>query len=247
MSRPNPNPSRHTPEQRDAAIERAAQVGDEQAAREMGVTRSVLRKWRSRAGKAGPRAGVQPEDWAARKEQGARDAYMAAQETLVAFRKALADEDFKRLRELAIPFGIMVDKSGVLESHADAARLRAAAARVEVLDGEVVGMNGAEGEDRLRELAQVLKGIGVFPDDDGGGGGDVPRLPAPLVPPPAGDGEMVVLPPLPEPPPARRERRPLPEPEPVSMRPPRWFAAGASDERPMGEAAIHWDDRRWRR
>jgi transposase-like protein len=113
-----------TPEERERALARAAEVGAAQAGRELDIAPGTIRVWRSRA--------------AARAENGGRletpgdlsgvdpaDTWTAAQEALAQFRELIAAGKTLEAQRAAISLGVLIDKSRILEERAAIAHERA--------------------------------------------------------------------------------------------------------------------------
>ena len=113
-----------TPEERERALARAAEVGAAQAGRELGIAPGTIRVWRSRA--------------AARADNGGRvdtpgdvsgvdpaDTWTAAQEALAQFRELMASGKTLEAQRAAISMGVLIDKSRILEERAAIAHERA--------------------------------------------------------------------------------------------------------------------------
>jgi transposase-like protein len=100
-----------TPEERERALARAAEVGAAQAGRELGIAPGTIRVWRSRA--------------AARADNGGRvdmpgdvsgvdpaDTWTATQEALAQFRELMASGKMLEAQRAAISMGVLIDKGG---------------------------------------------------------------------------------------------------------------------------------------
>jgi transposase-like protein len=112
------------PALRAEALKLASEVGSAEAARRLAVPSATVRAWRHRAGHAGPPQGADPADWAARKQAGAEEAWAAAQEALSRCRELLEAGDARQAQSASVIFGVLVDKSEVLERAAQTARER---------------------------------------------------------------------------------------------------------------------------
>jgi hypothetical protein len=112
------------PQRKAEALQRAAQVGVAQAAREFGIPAGTIRAWRHRSGEAGPPARVDVQDWAARKQQGAEDAWQAAQAALAKVTELLEAGKTGDAQRAALTMAITLDKSAMLEAGAQAAHDR---------------------------------------------------------------------------------------------------------------------------
>lgn len=119
-----PKPLARSSQDRDAALRLAEEQGVAEASRRTGIPAGTIYAWRSRAGLAGPPSGVDPASWAARKEAGALETYAAAQEALARVRELLKAGDERKAKDAAISLGILLDKSGLLESSAAVANER---------------------------------------------------------------------------------------------------------------------------
>ena len=113
-----------TPEERERALARAAEVGAAQAGRELGIAPGTIRVWRSRAAARvdtggrvdtpGDVSGVAPAD-----------TWTAAQEALAQFRELIAAGKMLEAQRAAISMGVLIDKSRILEERAAIAHERA--------------------------------------------------------------------------------------------------------------------------
>lgn len=116
-----------TDAERERALQLASEVGAAEASRRTGVPAGTLRAWRSRSGEAGPPGGVDPEDWAERKRQGADDWWQTATDAVRKVRELVRSGDERRAKDLALTAAIAVEKAGMLETAAAQADERQAA------------------------------------------------------------------------------------------------------------------------
>lgn len=65
---------------RQRALELAEEHGAAEASRRTDVPAGTIRYWMHKTGRSGPPSGEDPQEWAARKMQGAREAWEAAQD-----------------------------------------------------------------------------------------------------------------------------------------------------------------------
>jgi hypothetical protein len=111
---------------RERALRLAKELGAAEAARQSGVPAATIRSWLHRAGESGPPAGADPENWASSKEAGARQAWQTAHQALGRVRELLDAGKTADAQRAALTFAILIDKSGVLETAAQAAQQRQA-------------------------------------------------------------------------------------------------------------------------
>jgi transposase-like protein len=181
MSR-NPNARVYTDADKAEAIALMREHGPAQAARQLGIPSGTLRRWKSEAGETGPSKGQDPDDWAKQKEAVARASWLTARRALKAVNELIAAGKMADAQKGALAFAILVDKSQLLETNAAAARTR-------VLDGDEWGepdsIDVPDDSDRLREVTDLLRQVGVLGEDlsSDDRGGEEPDLPL-LLPPP---------------------------------------------------------------
>jgi transposase-like protein len=158
-----------------AQRERALRLLDDgrtavEVAAALGVPASTVRSWRRRAGKSAPPAGADPTSWAEQKEQGAREAWDAAQHALRQVRAELRAGDPRKAQAAALSFAILTDKSGVLETaaaHADERQVRLAEGHGQLVAAvletfmSAVGLPAARGGATGRLLADLLRRSGA--------------------------------------------------------------------------------------
>lgn len=148
--------------ERAEAFELMREHGAAEAGRKSGIPGGTLRRWKMERGESGPPSGVAPDDWAAQKEAGAREAWKTAQAALKQVRKMIDAGKMADAQKAAITFAVLVDKSGVLE-------VGAAAARTRVLNGESAGAPTCDVPNdaaRIAEITTILREIGALGDDD---------------------------------------------------------------------------------
>lgn len=227
---------------REQALEIAEEEGAVVASRKTGVPAGTIRSWRSRSGTASPPAGVDLDDWAAAKREGARETWIAAREALDHVRALLAEGKAGEAQKAALTMAILTDKSGVLDT---------AAAQVEERQVRLAHKQGAV-------LASVIE---AFLRDLGIPSGRAVRkvMRHHLV----SAGETGIVSTAPEAERAREEVRAVfelsesPQREPLALllpAPDEFVAEGASvdeleevevEEPGDPEAEVHWNDERW--
>lgn len=106
------------------ALQRAAEVGAAQAARETGIPGPTIRAWRRRSGEASPPAGADAADWAKRKTVGANSSWEVAQAATRRALELIAKGDMLAAQRAMITAGIAADKTGQLEEAAHRAEDR---------------------------------------------------------------------------------------------------------------------------
>jgi hypothetical protein len=106
------------------ALELADRVGAAEAARQTGVSAGTIRAWRSREGRVEPPPGVDLEDWAATKRDGAAETWRAARRALESVNTLLEDGDERKAKDAALTMAILIDKSGALSEAAERADQR---------------------------------------------------------------------------------------------------------------------------
>ena len=104
-----------TPEERERALVRAAEVGAAQAGRELGIAPGTIRVWRSRAA-ARPDSGGGVETPGDVSGVDPADTWTAAQEALAQLRVLIAAGKTLEAQRAAISMGVLIDKSGLIES-----------------------------------------------------------------------------------------------------------------------------------
>jgi hypothetical protein len=102
------------------ALQLAAEVGIKAASEATGVPQGTIKAWRHRSGAAGPPAGADPEDWAAKKGAAAKDAWIVAGQALHSVNRLLAAGRTGDAKNAALSMAIMLDKSAMLEAAAQA-------------------------------------------------------------------------------------------------------------------------------
>jgi hypothetical protein len=127
----------------------ADKVGSAEAGKHLGISSGTIRWWRHENGEVKPPTNADPIDWAERKEKGAAAAYSTAIQALAEIRKRLEAGDHRGAKDLAVTYGVLLDKHGML---------REAAAREQ-------GRNVELAEEQAHQLAGVvrrlLKALGV--------------------------------------------------------------------------------------
>jgi hypothetical protein len=112
------------PQLKAEALRLADEKGVAQAARETGIPAGTIRAWRSRTGAAGPPPGVDRGEWVAKKEEAAARAWETAMLGEAAYRRLLAAGKSHQAQQVAMSFGIFIDKSSVLQKAAEAEKDR---------------------------------------------------------------------------------------------------------------------------
>lgn len=122
MSRNARNAQAWTDAQREAALQRAGEVGAAAAGKELGISPGTIRSWRSRSGRvAQVPSGADPADWAQAKRDGAQDTWKAAQQALSKVRELLNADRMGDAQRAAITMAVLIDKSGIMELAAERA------------------------------------------------------------------------------------------------------------------------------
>ncbi len=138
-----------TDTKREETLRLAGEVGAAEASRRTGIPASTIRVWRSRTGRSGPPAGVDVTGWADSKEAAARDTWATAETVLGRLRALIETSQPGDAKSFAITFGILTEKSIMLEQHAANARERR------------VKLNDAQGELMVRAIEEFLTALGL--------------------------------------------------------------------------------------
>lgn len=117
---------RHDDATKAEALQLAEEHSAAEASRRTGVPAATIRAWRHREGRSRPPAGVDPVDWAAQRRAGALEAWSAAQDALARCRDLIEDGDPRKAQAASVVFGVLVDKSAVLQTAAAQAEERQA-------------------------------------------------------------------------------------------------------------------------
>lgn len=150
---PRPGTKKYSDATREKALALAAERTAAHASRELGIPVSTIYKWRQDKGVIGPPTNERdPEAWAAKKEQGARESWAEAKSALALVKERLEAGEENRAKTAALTFAILADKSAMLEQ---------ASALAEERNPKI---SEAQGQLIAEVIGRTLEDLGIQPE-----------------------------------------------------------------------------------